>query len=54
MVEKKTWTRPPIQIEFQVPMFAASRAAGYRAPEQAETIKISQKQSGFWMVIRST
>ncbi|KAH9297699.1 hypothetical protein KI387_029381, partial [Taxus chinensis] len=24
MVEKKAWTRPPIQMEFQVPMFTAS------------------------------
>ncbi|KAF9689684.1 hypothetical protein SADUNF_Sadunf01G0117900 [Salix dunnii] len=24
MTEKKTWMRPPIQIEFQVPMFTAS------------------------------
>ncbi|BBN00176.1 AP-2 complex subunit mu-1 [Marchantia polymorpha subsp. ruderalis] len=24
MVEKKSWTRPPIQMEFQVPMFTAS------------------------------
>jgi len=23
-VEKKAWSRPPIQMEFQVPMFAAS------------------------------
>ncbi|KAB2626423.1 AP-2 complex subunit mu [Pyrus ussuriensis x Pyrus communis] len=24
MTEKKSWTRPPIQMEFQVPMFTAS------------------------------
>jgi hypothetical protein len=24
MAEKKSWTRPPIQMEFQVPMFTAS------------------------------